>query len=265
MWMAKRTTLESHKAYESVNRKTKGMTVLKRMSAFLLLLVLLVTVITSGCCAETVPITKLGISSGFKGEPITLKLGASKGIAVMILPRNASNKTLRWTSSNPEIADVSDGTITARQLGKCTITCETTDGSELSETLEVIVEAKYQAVLENVRVGHNSIGSPEVYVKVRNTGEKNNIVAFTFATKCYDAYGNLLKAHGFGDTEEAWIWQEGSIKPGKTNTDDNWCWTLYGFDTAYRIEVWLTHYRTSDGLTTTISPSDYHVITWNQY
>ena len=239
---------------------------MKRWSACLLILLLLVATITSGFCSEGIPITKLAISGGgSSNEPLTMNIGASKGLALMILPRNASNKTLKWISSDPQIASVTDGVITAHKLGECSITCETTDGSELSQTIEVVVKSKYQAALEDVKVGHNSIGSPEVYVKVRNTGTKNNIVAFTFATKCYDAYGNLLKAHGFGDTQESWIWQEGSIKPGKTNTDDNWCWTLYGFDTAYRIDVWLTHYRTSDGLTTTISPGDYHVITWNKY
>lgn len=237
---------------------------MKRWSACLLILLLLVTTTTSGFCSEPVLITKLGISGGFNGEPITLTPGTSRSIGLIILPRNASNKTLMWTSSDPEVASVFDGKVSAHQLGKCTITCATTDGSNLSQSLEVVVESKYKAVLEKVSVGHNSIGSPEVSVKVRNTGS-NNIVAFTFATKCYDAYGNLLKAHGFGDTQESWIWQEGSIKPGKTNTDDNWCWTLYGFDTAYRIDVWLTHYRTSDGITTTISPSDYHVITWSKY
>ncbi|MBR5884091.1 MAG: Ig-like domain-containing protein [Bacteroidaceae bacterium] len=238
---------------------------MKRNIALLLTLLLLLTISSAASCSEMIPITKLAISGGFDDEAMSLNLGASKGLALLILPRNASNKTLKWTSSNPQIASVTDGVIVANQLGECTITCETTDGSALKQTVDVIVESKYQAILEKVRVGHNSIGSPEVYVKVRNTGKKNNIVAFTFATKCYDAYGNLLKAHGFGDTEKSWIWQEGSIRPEKTNTDDNWCWTLYGFDTAYRIDVWLTHYRTSDGITTTINPSDYHVITWNKY
>ncbi|MBP3656613.1 MAG: Ig-like domain-containing protein [Clostridia bacterium] len=229
-----------------------------------LIALLLLTAFAAGVCEEAaVPVTRLGVSGG-ASKTITLNPGASAGVAVIILPRNATNKTLKWTSSNPDVASVDGGKITANAIGTCTVTCETTDGSALKDSLTVVVESEYAVTLEGVSVGHNSIGSPEVYVKVHNGGS-SDVIAFTFATKCYDAYGNLLKAHGFGDTEKSWIWQEGRIKPGKTYSDNSWCWTLYGFDTAYRIDVWLTHYRTADGLTTTISPGDYHVFTWNKH
>lgn len=231
----------------------------------LLAAMLAVLLVCTAALAEAVPVTKVSVSGGMQGEALLMNPGESKLLAVMVLPRNATNKTLLWTSSDEAVATVADGKVVAVGLGKCTITCETTDGSELRQQLDVVVSSEYDVVLEEVKVEHNSIGSPEVLVKVRNISEDKDIIAFTFATKCYDAYGNLLKAHGFGDTEESWIWQDGVIKPGKAYDDDAWCWTLYGFDTAYRIEVWLTHYRTSDGITTTISPADYHVVTWNKY
>ena len=233
-------------------------------SLLVLLAAMLAAMLVCTAALAEVPVTKVSVSGGIQGEALLMNPGESKLLAVMVLPRNATNKTLLWTSSDEAVATVTDGKVVAVGLGECTITCETTDGSELRQQLEVVVSSKHIAVLEEVKVGHNSIGSPEVYVTVRNTSEDKDIIAFTFATKCYDAYGNLLKAHGFGDTEESWIWQEGVIKPGKA-CDDDWCWTLYGFDTAYRIEVWLTHYRTSDGVTTTISPADYHMVTWNKY
>ena len=236
----------------------------KRMLA-MLAVVAAMLLMCAAALAEAVPVTKVSVSGGTQGEALLMNPGESKLLAVMVLPRNATNKTLNWTSSDETVATVADGKVVAVGLGECTITCETTDGSGLRQQLDVVVSSKYIAVLEEVKVEHNSIGSPEVLVRVRNTSEDKDIIAFTFATKCYDAYGNLLKAHGFGDTEESWIWQDGIIKPGKAYDDDDWCWTLYGFDTAYRIEVWLTHYRTSDGVTTTITPSDYHVITWNKY
>ncbi len=234
-------------------------------SLFVLLAAMLAALLVCTAALAEVPVTMLNISSGMQGAALTMSPGDSRLLAVMVLPRNATNKTLEWTTSDEAVATVADGKVVAVGLGQCTITCKTTDGSDLSRQLEVVVGSEYDVVLEEVKVEHNSIGSPEVLVKVRNISEDKDIIAFTFATKCYDAYGNLLKAHGFGDTEESWIWQDGIIKPGKAYDDDAWCWTLYGFDTAYRIEVWLTHYRTSDGITTTISPADYHVVTWNKY
>lgn len=229
----------------------------------ILYLTVLLTFSTAICEESTILITRLGISGGL-GNTVTLSKGTNKVVATIILPRNATNKTLNWTSSNPAVASVDNGRITANDNGTCIITCETTDGSKLKETLNVIVENKYTVTLENINVRYNSIGSPEVSVKVRNDGT-NDVIAFTFATRCYDAYGNLLKAHGFGETEKSWIWQEGRIKPGKIYSDNSWHWTLYGFDTAYRIEAWLTHYRTADGTVTTISANDYNVITWYKH
>ena len=114
---------------------------LKKISIVFLVLLMFLSTVTPGYCSETVPITKLGISGGVGGEAAAITLGAKKSIAVIILPRNATNKTLLWTSSDPDIASVSDGVISANRLGECTITCATTDGSNLTQTLDVVVEA----------------------------------------------------------------------------------------------------------------------------
>ena len=55
-------------------------------------------------------------------------------------PSNASNSTVLWTSSNPNVATVSsDGTVTSAGRGTATITATTTDGSNLSASCEVTV------------------------------------------------------------------------------------------------------------------------------
>lgn len=221
----------------------------------------------SGVKAEcTLTVNQLVEKISLGDSKLLLKQGTTKLIARICYPNNATNTTLEWSSSNPSIATVDQlGLITAISGGSSTITCEATDGSRKKATIRVDVEPKYIASLTKMKVGHNSIGSPEVYVAVKNVGSSDNIIAFTFATRCYDAYGNLLKAHGFGDTTEYWIWQEGILKPKKSTSASNWRWTLYGFDTAYRIDVWLTDYRTSSGTTVNIPESDSQVFTWNAY
>ena len=119
--------------------------------------------------------------------------------------------------------------------------------------------------LKSVSVGHNSIGTPEVYVNVKNNSKKESIDAFTFQTTCYNAYGTPLKAHGFGDTTEYWIWQEGVIKPKKSWSSNNWRWTLYGFEEAYTIEVTLVDVHTTSGKTIKYSPSSGNTIRWSRY
>lgn len=211
-------------------------------------------------------VTKLAISSFGTENSLNLKIGSTSMVAVMCFPRNATNKTLKWTSSDEQVATVTEGgTINAKSVGTCVISCETTDGSNLKQSVNVKVELKHPISLESVRVDYNSIGVPQVAVSVKNVGDNQDIIAFTFATKCYDAYGYELKAFGFGEATKYWIWQEGKLRPGKSTANDDWWWTLNGFDTAYQIDVWLTDYRTADGTTVTISPAEYDIVTWKKF
>ena len=61
-------------------------------------------------------------------------------MVVDIKPANASNKTLKWTSSAPEVASVDDqGKITAISEGWTTITAEATDGGAAKAEAVVLV------------------------------------------------------------------------------------------------------------------------------
>lgn len=72
---------------------------------------------------------------------IELNVGSSESLVATIEPENATNKTIKWTSTNPEIATVDDnGNVIGKSPGKVTITAETTDGSNLKATAEVTVK-----------------------------------------------------------------------------------------------------------------------------
>lgn len=201
-----------------------------------------------------------------KSTSISLKEGNTHQLAYTAAPANATDKSVTYKTSDKSVATVdSNGLVKAVGGGTCTITITAKDGSEVTGKVKVAVDPKYPLKITDVRVGHNSIDTPEVFLTVKNTSATESIIAFTFATKCYDAYGYLLKAHGFGDTTEYWIWQEGTIKPGKTWSSDWWRWTLYGFDTAYTIEVWLTDVRTADGRTISIPKTDATTFKWTKH
>ncbi len=69
-----------------------------------------------------------------KGKVYTLK--------ATVAPTNATNKNVKWTSSNPSVATVtSTGKITAKKAGKATITVTTVDGS-FKAKCKVTVTAK---------------------------------------------------------------------------------------------------------------------------
>lgn len=62
----------------------------------------------------------------------TMEIGETQTIPVTIVPSDATNQTLEWISSNPDVAEVEDGTVTAVHPGTAEITVKATDGSNVA-------------------------------------------------------------------------------------------------------------------------------------
>lgn len=64
-------------------------------------------------------------------KTLTLKKKKKRQLRYIITPKSATNKVVRWKSSNPKVATVSKkGIVKARKKGKCTITVITKDGKK---------------------------------------------------------------------------------------------------------------------------------------
>lgn len=73
---------------------------------------------------------------------LSIDVGDCKTIVATVAPDNASNKVLRYTSSNTDIAVVDhDGIVTGVGEGTAVITVSSTDGSEITKTVAVTVTA----------------------------------------------------------------------------------------------------------------------------
>ncbi len=68
----------------------------------------------------------------------SMKIGEKLTLTVQISPSTADRPNLRWSSSNPAIAAVSNGTISAQGVGEAVITATTEDG-KLSSSCTVYV------------------------------------------------------------------------------------------------------------------------------
>ena len=81
-------------------------------------------------------------------QTLTLTEGETGKLTATVLPSNATNKTVTWTSGNTSVATVnSSGTVTAVTEGIVTITASTFNGYKATAT--VIVEARQLPVIEN--------------------------------------------------------------------------------------------------------------------
>lgn len=84
--------------------------------------------------------------SGITLNPdISLKIeeGNSSKITATVVPSNATNPSVKWVSSSPDVATVDDsGNVTAIKVGSTDITCTAVDGSGVSASCPVTVTAK---------------------------------------------------------------------------------------------------------------------------
>ena len=87
-------------------------------------------------CIQMVNSVKIDSSQ----RTINLSKGKTNQLKTIVLPENATDKNLNWSSSDPKIVSVSSsGKIQAVSGGAATITCTSTDGSEKSASIEVFV------------------------------------------------------------------------------------------------------------------------------
>ncbi|MEE1155510.1 MAG: Ig-like domain-containing protein [Acutalibacteraceae bacterium] len=81
------------------------------------------------------PITNIAMENA-----LTLSKGTTTALNTVIAPANATNKTLTYTSSNPNVATVNNnGVVTAISQGVCTISATSNDGSNKKAVCTITV------------------------------------------------------------------------------------------------------------------------------
>ena len=96
-----------------------------------------------------VPIESIALSQ----TAATMTEGDEITLTATITPDNATNKVLTWQSSQPSVATVDNGKVTAIKAGNTTITATATDGSEKTANCSIIVNAKISEVTPDTPVG----------------------------------------------------------------------------------------------------------------
>lgn len=76
----------------------------------------------------TVPVQSITISK----EQLSLAVGQKYTLSATILPKDATNKNIKWTSSNNNIVSVDNGQVTAKSAGTAVITAISKNGNHTS-------------------------------------------------------------------------------------------------------------------------------------
>ena len=129
---------------------------------------------------------------------IELPIGDKETLFATVLPSDATNQSVTWSSSNTSVATVSSsGVVTAKAIGSATITVKTNDGGKTATcSVSVIDISKYQAG-DKAYVGFDN-AYPSVDVILEKSDSSYFDVNSTIATQ--EAKGIYLWAvipHGY--------------------------------------------------------------------
>lgn len=193
---------------------------------------------------------------------VTLAIGESTNLVAKISPEDASNRNVKWATTNPVIATVnSEGRVSAGFPGTVTITCTTKDGSFKAKCKVTVIRPA-----ESIELNLESL--------TLNTGRSKTLTALVMPEQA------SLKGVTFRSTDESIVTvdENGLVKavgPGKAKiaveSEDGYV-TQYCEVTVHRAPTSVVLNKTvrkinvgeSKSLTATVLPLDTHnkAVTW---
>lgn len=194
-----------------------------------------------------------GLKTNVSNNQIYLVEGQETKVEYSVLPDDASDKSIHWSSSKYQVVDIYPDenfiTLKGKKEGFATITGTTKDGSNKKITLRVQVEPYYS--LKCVKCyGYEEWGFHSYVYVLKNVSNTRTIDGITVTYQANDVYDNPLRAHGFGDL----IVRETiniTIKPGQTKRTK--AIHTYGFDNAKHLYINIAQIHFTDGTTAYIN------------
>ena len=158
---------------------------------------------------------------------IDLGMGYKKQITATVMPDDATDKSVEWTSENPEIAAVSDnGTITGKSYGRTVVTATTTDGGY---TAKCVVRVKPIDVFD--ATGNNEFVSENTDANTAFTGSANSaVISQTGASDGAEAHKDF-EVYDSGKVELEYRLTTGGVKVDGSN----WNWTGHEYTMGMKL------------------------------
>ena len=148
--------------------------------------------------AQDVPVSSVELDR----NRLSLAVGEDDMLEAIVLPENATNKSVSWSSSNPAVAVVDKyGVIDAVGRGKAIITVVSRDGTNRKATCEVTVNG--EGVNEEVKVSRIRLNAPSKKIAA---GKKVKLTAVITPSNA---------------SNKALIWRSGDAKIATVDNNGN--------------------------------------------
>lgn len=128
-----------------------------------------VSVSVTGKPDDDVKVTSITIST-----PSAMTVGKTQTLTATVYPSNATNKTVKWSSDNNNMATINEttGLVTAKSAGTVKITCAATDGSSVTATCTIAINdsPNQKLTLLDSPSGGSVESGTKVYLTVKADG-----------------------------------------------------------------------------------------------
>lgn len=112
---------------------------MKKIFQSILLFVFALSLCAAAACS-TGKVKVTGVS--LDKAALSLTVGGTATLKVSVLPDDAENKSVEWSSSDSSVAKVENGTVTALKEGAATVTVKTKDGGKKADCAVTVAAAK---------------------------------------------------------------------------------------------------------------------------
>lgn len=143
-------------------------------------------------------------------QQLSLTEGSSTTLQATVLPENASNRTVTWSSSDAAVASVdASGTLTARKAGSAVITAAASNGLKASCQVTVTAAQQGKALASLSAPSRTESGSevPFSFQMEQMTGVAT--VSFTFERDAGLSGGTVVGKNGFTSLGVQWTGNQG--------------------------------------------------------
>lgn len=124
------------------------------------------------CVSLKVPVTRVSLGTNITNSIIALQIGDTFTLTAYITPANATNRNVKWTSSDESIATVNtDGVISAVSVGTTTISVTTECGNLTASTEVVITYSEIGVEIDGIVWATRNVGVSGTFAPfVQNSG-----------------------------------------------------------------------------------------------
>ena len=194
-----------------------------------------------------------------KNKRLNVFEGSSIIPELIISPADATNQTLLWTVSDTSIAYASEnGSILGLKAGKCSITVQTTDGSNLSIKLSLNVHPAH--IVSVTGLSRSTEKSDNLFMSIKNHHSELALTYFECAVMLHDADGSIIPVYESLFSSSAYTFR---IKPEQELYLNDIPISIMGIEQAHSVSVTIIRVGFDNGVFYEI-PED-HLVTYSFY